>query len=102
MSTIGFAGMVKDVAAARELSKELSGPRKADYVAALKRQGCVKERVYLVETPMGHMNLVYRDAPNAGFAMAALAASSNAFDKFFLESVSKIAGVDLSKIPAGP
>jgi hypothetical protein len=102
MSTIGFVGPVKNVEAVRTFAGELNGARKADYAAMQKRQGCVKERVFLAETPMGPMNLVYREAPNAGFHMAHLAASSNAFDKFYIESVSKIAGVDITKFPAGP
>ncbi len=102
MSTIGFVGPVKDVGAVRAFASELNGARKEEYVAAMKRQGCAKERVFLAETPMGPLNLVYRDAPNAGMQMASLSTSSNAFDKFFLESVVKMAGFDFTKAPAGP
>src|SRR5689334_8290315 len=102
MSQIGFVGPVNDVGAMRELAKELNGARKSEYVAQQKRQGCLHERVFLAETPRGPMILAYRDAPNAGFQMARLATSSNAFDKFYLESVIKTAGVDFSKLPPGP
>jgi hypothetical protein len=102
MSTIGFVGMVKDVSAVRALASEVNGARKADYLAAQKRNGCVRERVFLSETPMGPMIMVYREAPNAGFHMATLAGSSNAFDKFYLESVVKTAGIDFTKLPPGP
>jgi hypothetical protein len=67
-----------------------------------KREACTKQRVFLAETPMGPMLMVYREAPNAGFAMAQLMASSNAFDKFYVESIGKMAGVDITKAPPGP
>jgi hypothetical protein len=102
MSTIGFVGPVKDAGAARAFAGEINGARKADYLASLKRSGCTRERVFLSETPMGPMILVYREAVNAGFQMATLAGSSNAFDKFYLESVTKMSGMDLTKVPPGP
>jgi hypothetical protein len=102
MSTIGFVGPVKDVGAMRAFASEVNGPRKADYLAAQKRNGCVRERVFLTETPMGPMVMVYREAPNAGMTMATVAASSNAYDKYYFESVTKMAGVDFSKLPPGP
>jgi hypothetical protein len=102
MSTIGFVGPVKDAGAARAFAGEINGARKADYLAAQKRNGCTRERVFLSETPMGSMILVHREAPNAGFQMATLAGSSNAYDKFYMESVTKMAGVDFTKVPAGP
>jgi hypothetical protein len=102
MSTIGFIGPVKDMAALRALASEINGPRKAEYLEAQRRERCHKERVFLVETPMGPMSLIYRDAPNAGYRMAHIAASSNAFDKFYMQSVQKVAGVDFTKLPPGP
>jgi hypothetical protein len=102
MSTIAFVGPVKDVNAARTFASEIKGARKAEYVAAQKRQGCTRERVFLTQTPMGPTILAYREGPNAGFHMAALASSSNSFDKFYVESIVKIAGVDFTKAPAGP
>jgi hypothetical protein len=102
MSTIGFIGPVKDVGAARSFATELKGARREEYLAAQKRSGCVRERVFLSETPKGSMIMAYREAPNAGFQMAQLASSSNSFDKFYRESVAKISGVDLTTLPPGP
>jgi len=102
MSTIGFAGPVKDVGAVRAFAAEINGPRKADHAAFLKRSGCTRERIFLAEAPTGSMILVYREAPNAGFQMAMVAASSHAYDKFYLESITKMAGVDFTKLPPGP
>ena len=102
MSTIGFIGPVKDVALARSFASELKGSRQAEYIASQKRGGCVRERIFLTETPKGSMIMVYREAPNAGFRMAQLASSSNPFDKFMMESVVKMSGVEFMSLPPGP
>jgi hypothetical protein len=102
MSMIGFVGPAKDTAAMRALAHECNGPRKSEYVEARRRVGVTKERIFLAETPMGAMVCAYGEGLNAGFQMARYAASNNAFDKFFLESLVKISGVDFAKMPAGP
>ena len=101
MSSVGFVAPVKEGAAARAFAAELKGERRAEYVSAQKRQGCTRERIFLTETPMGPMIVGYRDAHNAGFHMATLASSSSAFDKWYIESISRIAGRDLATMPAG-
>jgi hypothetical protein len=102
MSSVGFVGPVKDVEAFKAFAKEIGGARKADYVEACKRHGTTKQRIFLSQTPMGAMVNVYSEGLNAGFFMARLRASSNAFDKFYLESLSKMSGVNMSDIPPGP
>jgi hypothetical protein len=44
----------------------------------------------------------YQEGLNAGFFLARLRASSNAFDKFYLESINKMSGANLMDMPAGP
>jgi len=102
MSTIGFVGPVKDVEAFKAFAKEVNGGRKADYVDACRRHGTTKQRIFLAQTPMGAMVNVYTEGLNAGFFMARLRASSNAFDKFYLESLTKMSGINLTDLPAGP
>jgi hypothetical protein len=102
MSTMAFAGLVKDVAAVRAHAKELSGVRKNDFVESRKRLSVAKERIFLAETPVGPMIMVYLDAPNAGFSLAQRMASSNAFDKYEIEAIGKMSGMDPTKRPAGP
>jgi hypothetical protein len=102
MSQIAFVGPVKDVEAFKSFAKEINGARKAEHVEACKRYGRTKERVFLAQTPMGAMINVYTEGLNAGFLMARLRTSSNAYDKFYLESVKKINGVDMTSLPAGP
>jgi hypothetical protein len=102
MSKIGFVGPAKDAAAMRALAQECNGARKNEFVESRRRAGITKERVFLAETPMGPMVCAYGEGLNAGFQMARFAASSHPFDKHFLESLAKVAGVDFSKMPAGP
>src|SRR6185295_12556268 len=101
MSVMAFGAPIKDVNAARELAATLKGERSAEYVASQRRLGCVRERVFLGDSPNGPVHMVYREGVNAGFRMAQALSSTNAFDKFYIESVSKIAGIDVSKVPAG-
>jgi hypothetical protein len=44
----------------------------------------------------------YGEGLNSGFAVARMQTSSNAFDKYFLEMMRKMAGVNPAELPAGP
>jgi hypothetical protein len=102
MSQIAFVGPVKDVEAFKSFAKEINGPKKAEHLDACKRHGTTKERIFLAQTPMGAMINIYSEGLNAGFMMARVRNSSNAFDKFYLESINKMSGIDVTKLPAGP
>lgn len=102
MSVMAFGAPIKDVNAARELAATLKGERRAEYLASQRRSGCVRERIFIGESPMGPIQMMYRESTNAGFRLAQVLSSSNPFDKFYMESVSKIAGVELGSRPAGP
>lgn len=103
MSTIAFAGPVKDVAAARSFAGEVNGARRGDFVESRKRLAITKERIFLVDgTPMGAGVMVYAEGLNAGLQMARLRASTNAFDKFYLASVARMSAVDVANAPPGP
>jgi len=88
---IGFVGPAKDPAAMRTLAQECNGARKSEFIESRKRAGITKERVFLAETPMGPMVCAYGEGLNAGFQMARFAASANAFDRHFIESLVKAA-----------
>lgn len=102
MSTVGFVGPVKDVEAFKAFAKEVNGARKGEHTEACRRNGIIKQRVFLAQTPMGAMVNVYSEGLNAGFFLARLRSSNNAFDKFHLDSLSKMSGVSLTDLPAGP
>ncbi len=102
MSSIGFVGPVKDVEAFKAFAKEVNGARKAEHAESCRRNGLTKQRVFLAATPMGAMVNVYSEGLNVGFFMARLRASTSAFDKFYLESLNKMTGVNLTELPAGP
>jgi hypothetical protein len=102
MSTVGFVGPVKDVDAFKAFAKEINGARKAEHIEACRRHGTTKQRIFLAQTPMGSMVNVYTEGLNAGFFLARMRASSNAFDKFYLESLTKMNGINMLDLPAGP
>src|SRR6266481_2876943 len=102
MSTIGFVGPVKDVEAFKTFAKEVNVARKGEHAEACRRHGITKQRVFLAQTPMGAMVNAYSEGLNAGFFLARLRASTNAFDKFYLESLSKMNGINMIDLPAGP
>lgn len=86
----------------RSFAKEINGAKKAEYVESRRRLGITKERVFLVDTPMGTLSPVYNEGLNAAFMMSRAKSSSNPFDKYFLETIAKIYGADFTTIPAGP
>ena len=102
MSQIGFVGPVKDVEAFKSFVKEIKGARNAEHVEACRRHGTTKERLFLAQTPMGAMINVYSEGLNVGFSLARLRNSSNAYDKFHLDSINKMSGINLTDLPAGP
>jgi hypothetical protein len=102
MSATAFVGPVKNVDAAREFAAGLKGERQAEWLASERRTGCKRERVFLAETPNGTMVMIYREAENAGNHLSQLKASSNPFDRHYIESISKMAGVDITSFPPGP
>ena len=102
MSSIGFVGPLKDVDAFKSFAAEVNGGKKAEYVESRRRLGIEKERVFLMQTPMGPMVSVYTEGLNVGFMMARLRASSAAYDKGFIQALTKMSGVNLTELPAGP
>ncbi len=102
MSAIAFVGPVKDVDGFRSLAKEISGAKKGEHAESRRRLGTTKERVFLAQTPMGAMVCAYAEGQNAGFSMARMRASSNPFDKYYLDALAQISGRNLAEMPAGP
>jgi hypothetical protein len=80
---------------------ELTGPRKADYVASRKRLGA-RERTFLQQTPMGDMVIVTLEGENPEKSFAEFGMGNDEFTQWFLGRVSSIHGVDLRQPPPGP
>jgi hypothetical protein len=70
------------------------------YAESRKRLGISVERVYLQTTPMGNFVVAYIESERSfGDTTAAIAASELEIDKFFVEKVKEIHGVDLTQPP---
>jgi hypothetical protein len=70
------------------------------YAESRKRLGISLERVYLQTTPMGNFVVAYIESERSfGETSAAIAASELEMDKFFVEKVREVHGVDLTQPP---
>ena len=80
--------------AARRLTRELLGPRKREYDDLQRRQGVTRGSYYLQPGPEGDLMIVVGEgtfAPPSSFPDVA----GNPFDRWFVEQVQDIAGVDM-------
>jgi hypothetical protein len=85
----------------RRFVGELSGARRAEYVASRKGLG-LHERAFLQPTPMGDLVIVTLegDAPAAAFGR--FVNSTDPFTLWFLEQTKEIHGIDLKQAASGP
>jgi hypothetical protein len=75
----------------------------AEYAESRKRSGITLERAYLQQTPMGMFVVAYQETTGSvADTMAALAQSTLAIDRFFVEAVQELHGIDLTQPMPGP
>ena len=71
-----------------------------EYAESRKRLGISLERAYLQATPMGNFVVAYIESEKSfGETTAAMLASDLEIDKFFVEKVREVHGVDLTQPP---
>lgn len=76
--------------------------RPDEYAESRRRLGVTLERAYLQTTPMGMFVVGYSEgATSFGEHSAALAHSDLDIDKYFVQAIKEIHGVDLDQPPAG-
>lgn len=76
---------------------ELNGPRKADFEDMNTRHGLTEHRAYLQPMPDGNYAvLVIHEGPGGDGFLANAMASDHEFDRWFVESVGAIHGIDAS------
>jgi hypothetical protein len=74
-----------------------------EYAESRRRGGVTLERTYWQHTPMGDFVLAYIESTGSlEEATAVLAHSDLAIDKFFVEKIMEIHGIDLTQPPPGP
>jgi hypothetical protein len=75
----------------------------AEYAESRRRSGVTLERAYLQRTPMGMFVVAYQETTGSiADAIAALAQSDLAIDRFFVEAVQELHGIDLTQPMPGP
>ena len=85
----------------RQFASELKDHHYEDFQASRRNLG-VRERTFLQETPMGTLVIVTLEGENPEQAFAEFSKGTDAFTKWFMESVQRIHGLDLSSPPPGP
>lgn len=85
----------------RAFGRELSGPRREEDRASLRRLGISRESRHLQQTPQGDFLLVYFEAADVQRVFAGFAASSDPFDVWLKQQVLETTGADFSQPPPG-
>jgi hypothetical protein len=85
----------------KKFASELTGRRRADFVASRKRLG-IHERTFLQKTPMGDLVVVTMEGQDPAGAFQKFTQGTDEFTKWFLAQASEIHGMDLTKPPPGP
>jgi len=73
------------------------GERTGEHRASRVRHGITREAVWLQQTPMGDLAVVYLEADDIASALAGLASSDDPFDQWFRDVVQECHGIDLTQ-----
>jgi hypothetical protein len=89
--------------ALRQFGNELLGSRKAEYDDLQRRLGVEEERYFLQQSPEGDLVIVAGSGGAAATSLAGvLAPDENAFDRWFVDRMQDLTGVDLRDLPSDP
>jgi hypothetical protein len=89
--------------AIRQFAHELLNSRKADYDDLQRRLGVEEERYFLQQSPEGDLVIVAGGGGAAAANLAeVLAPDENAFDRWFVDQLQDVTGVDFSEFPTDP
>jgi hypothetical protein len=80
-----------------EFHEALSGSRRSEWEACLRRIGVARHSVHLQETPQGEMVVVYVEADDLPRAFGELGTSQGAFEVWFRQQALETEGIDLTK-----
>jgi len=85
----------------QKFARDLKDTYYEEFQASRRKLG-VRERAFLQQTPMGEMVIVTLEGEDPEKAFQNFANGNDAFTKWFLETVKKLHGIDLSAPPPGP
>ena len=99
MASYAFAAPVLPgkTEAVRRLAAEGSGPRRSEFEEFQRRVGITTQKVWLQQTPQGDISVVYWEVDDLARVFQELASSDKPFDRWYLQQVKEIHGVDLTQ-----
>lgn len=86
----------------RRFVGEALGPRRNERIAARRRVGITKERIWIQHTPRGDMLLLYLEMDDKTRDDRAFFTSQDPYDLWFKPQIQSITGIDLNQPPPGP
>jgi len=85
--------------AVRRLAAETSGPRRVEVEEFQRRVGITRQTVWIQQTSQGDMAVVYLEADDPGRMFQELASSDKPFDRWYLQQLKELHGIDPSQPP---
>jgi len=87
----------------KRLMAEASGPQKKEHHESRRHLGITREMVWLQQMPFGDMAIVYWESDHPMHAFKALGSSNLPYDRWFVQQIKDISGIDLTKpLPERP
>jgi len=80
---------------------EMTGPRRAEFAAARRRQGISRQGVWLDQSPDGAREVLMLETDDPARAFELMATSQDPFDRWLRDMLLDVYKLDLTK-PAGP
>lgn len=104
MATIAMAFPIRPekFSSWRKTVVDLAGPRREEFGAARRRQGCTRERIWLQQTPQGPLEIIILETEDPARTLQEIATSQEPFDVWFRQFVLEHYGLDLSQPMPGP
>jgi hypothetical protein len=84
-----------------QLTRELQGPRRGDFVASRSRLG-IRERAFLQRSPQGDIVIVTFEGDDPAGALKRMGEANDEFTRWFVQQVKEIHALDLTQPPSGP
>ena len=85
----------------RSTLDEMTEARRDEYESALREAGITRHAVWHEDTPEGTLALVYMQADDADAPMR-FTNSDGAINKFFVQRMQEVHGIDISQTPPPP
>jgi hypothetical protein len=86
----------------RAFIESFTHERRADFDAACRRRGAVRERIWVQQTPQGPMEILFIETADVEVMFERMATSQHPFDVEFRAFLLDVYGLDLTEPLPGP